>query len=108
MRVLISESQLNDLISIIEDNEYHNYDNVSDAQKQSFYRNKAGYISTPKKEKKKPFDYFVVIMHWSGDINKRESWKDATGPLPYPFAKNWIKTNVINPKKYKIEGRYYK
>lgn len=107
-KFLITESQLNDIILIVEDSPSDYI--ATDSERQRFFRNKAGYDPVPSGENKpKRKIKYVNLMQWkSGNITKDTSWEIFKQFPRWSFAQKWINDNVYpnNKKYYKIVPVY--
>lgn len=108
MKIIISESQLNQIINLSEDNDYYNYDNATDAQKQAFYRDKAGYAPKIVKKPKPVPSYVEVWMPKYPGKSAEGKWILMKPFAQWSFAKKWINDNYprLSKEYYKIVPKY--
>lgn len=119
MKITITESQFNKLVEsydLVEDNDYFNYDNISDAQKQAFYRDKAGY-GPIRVKKPKPVPKYVelwmpvhvdLLTPQNADRIRTGKWIFINPFAQWAFAEKWVKTKYprLTKEYYRIIPKY--
>lgn len=101
MKIIITEIQLSKLI---EGNDYFDYNNISNSDKELFYKINAGYSEPNNLTKNKNKFSYVKVMKWTGgDLNKDESFKSEYKRFnSIPLAKDWYKKQGYNKKYFKL------
>ena len=101
MRIIITEKQL---ASLIEDNDYFNYDNISNADKELFYKTNAGYNQNKLLNKDKGKFLYIKVMKWTGgDLTDSENFKSEYKRFTsIPLAKSWYQKQTYNKKYFKL------